>query len=92
MELVGAGGLTYQHYANLQLRDSTGLSPVSPLGLPIRGIRHPDHYTIVRVLYACSQNTSIAFTLGLLVFEKIRFGRSFFPVPFVKSSGVIICL
>ena len=55
VELVGAGGLTYQLSAfsvqqsglltavgwwlaaNLQLRDSAGLKPASPLGLPIRG-------------------------------------------------------
>jgi hypothetical protein len=47
-ELIGAGGLTYQLSvfrsqndwlltADLQLRDSTGLKPASPLGLPIRG-------------------------------------------------------
>jgi hypothetical protein len=28
--------------ADLQLRDSAGLAPASPLSLPIRGKRHPD--------------------------------------------------
>lgn len=57
-EPTRAGVLTYQPGADSQLRDSTGLTPVSPLSLPIRGLRHPDRYSIIFVLYARPQEKS----------------------------------
>lgn len=34
----------------LQLRDSIGLAPISPLSLPTRGKRHPVSYSIVKLI------------------------------------------
>jgi len=57
-EPTRAGVLTYQPGADSQLRDSTGLTPVSPLSLPIRGLRHPDRYSVMFVLYVRPQEMS----------------------------------
>ena len=57
---IKAGGLAFQLFVGLQLRDSAGLlvplagysceSPASPLNPPIRGIRYLDHVWIDNVL------------------------------------------
>jgi hypothetical protein len=47
-----AGDLAYQKKTELQLRDSTGLAPVSPLSFPIRGNSTQKDYSIITSFYA----------------------------------------
>ncbi len=53
-----AGDLAYQNKPEIQLRDSTGLTPVSPLSFPIRGNSTQKDYSNVNSFYANLQRAS----------------------------------